>query len=226
MEKVYDFPSFRISEQLFHVPGAAFDGGHTSGGARILSPEPGGYGFLEIRPSLQVNEWQNPLSSWLMSKINGEVFKVRLAPTPQVVGSSVNQAGVPWDAQTIYPESPWSNHQNWQGDVAAFFTEEALEGTTTAVVDLSVVGQSLQPGHVIGHLATTYIVDEIEYDGNLATITVKPPWRAKISEGDNAYLRPYFTGSIANGSEIRASYRASDRGAIQLNRIVLVESRI
>ena len=71
--KIWNFPNRAVESQLFHVPGEYFNGGLTSGGAKIMSPEPGGFSMLELTPSRQVNEWNSPVSSWLMSKINGEI---------------------------------------------------------------------------------------------------------------------------------------------------------
>lgn len=218
--KVWNFPTFPISKQLFHVPGAAVDGGLTSGGARIVSPEPGGFSVLEIQPALQIGEWDYPLSSWLMSKGNGQILRVRLAPTPQVAGRGV---GTPWRAETIYPETPWSNMKNWSGDIVATFSADSLEGSGTVTVDLSDVGPILRQGHVIGHESVTYLVDEIDYDGSIATINVIPPLRRNIKTGDLALFRPYFTGSIVNAGEFRNTYDAENVGMIQLNKIILTE---
>jgi hypothetical protein len=224
--KVWNFPTFPISKQLFHVPGAAADGGFTSGGARITSPEPGGFSVLEIQPSFQTGEWEYPLSSWLMSKSNGQILRVRLAPTPQVASqrSLVPAGGVPWGAEGGYPESPWSNQQNWSGDLAAMYFAPALEGTGIVKVDMSSIGPILRPGHVLGNGDATHLIDEIEYNANgIATIALTPPLRRNISIGDPVYFRPYFTGSIANPGDFRNSYDAENVGNIQLNKIILNE---
>jgi hypothetical protein len=217
--KTYAFPTFPISKQLFHVPGASVDGGITSGGARIRSPEPGGFSMLEIQPSLQPDEWSYPLSSWLMSKTNGEILRVRLAPTPQVAGARNIITSVPWDS-----EQPWSNQQNWAGDVSLSYATTALYGTTTVKIDMLNVGEILQVGHVLGHAYDTYMVDEIEYDENsVATMTVKPPLRRNITAGDDAFPRPWFTGQIVNGEEVRTTYDAENNGFIQIGKIILSE---
>ena len=99
--KIYNLPKLPVSGQLFSVPGAAFDGGYTSGGSNINSPEPGGRSKLNLQLSLQVNEWDTPYMSWLMSKINGEIFRIPLTKTPQLVtdaalGIDHLKNGVPW----------------------------------------------------------------------------------------------------------------------------------
>lgn len=217
--KVWDFPTFPISKQLFYVPGAAVDGGFTSGGARITSPEPGGFSKLQIQPSLQIGEWTYPLSSWLMSKTNGQILRVRLAPTPQVAGNVI-YSSVPWGN----PDSPWSNNQNWVGDLVASYLTEALQGSNVVVIDMSQIGQVLQRGHVIGHQNVTYLVDDISYDGlNIATVSLTPPLRANVEPGDLVYFRPWFTGSIDAGSDFLTTYDAENVGNIQIGTMTLTE---
>lgn len=214
--KVWNFPTIPISKQLFHVPGAAVEGGFTSGGARMTAPEPGGRSMLELQPAWQITEWDYPLSSWLMSKINGQIFRVRLAPTPQVLSN--RSRGVLWTGDV-----PWNNDQPWANDMIARFVTFALEGSNIVVVDMGTLGQSLKPGHVIGHGDVTYMVDDISYSGNVATVVVSPPIRREIATGDTALFRSYFTGTISNGSEIRTTYDAENVGNIQIGKIVFNE---
>lgn len=225
--KIWDFPSVPVKSQLFHVPGAVFDGGFTSGGARISSPEPGGRAVLEMQIALQVKEWSAPLSSWLMSKINGEIFRVRLTRTPQLLQASAlgvtSGGGVPWVAEGVYPESTWDNGALWDDDVAFYTAGASLEGSTSLVVDLTGFGSPLQPGHVIGHGESCYMINDIDQVGNVATLSITPPLRRAVKVGDLVLTEPIFTGTIANGSEIRNSYDASNAGHIQLNRIVFQE---
>jgi|SRR5882757_763451 len=217
--KVWSFPSFPISKQLFAASGAAFEAGMTVGGVRMISPEPGGRASLELQPSLQVGEWQYPVSSWLMSKINGDIFRIRLAPTPQI--ATRISGGVPWGASGIYPDSPWSNQENWEGDVVAQFKSVAFQGSNTVQIDMSFLGQILQHGHVIGHGDNCYIVDDISYNNtnNMATVVVNPPFRKNVAINDLALMRPFFLGTISNGDEMRTTYDAENVGYIQLGRI-------
>ena len=220
--KVWNFPTFPIRAQLFHVPGASVEGGYTSGGARISSPEPGGFGVLEIQPALHL-EWEYPVASWLMSKTNGQILRVRLAATPQVASARA-AAGVPWGAETIYPDSPWSNLQNWSGDLAAQYATPALEGSNVLVIDMSQLGPLLRHGHVIGHGDSCYGVDDIEYDSNgRATILTTLPLRRDVAEADSVWFRPWFTGSIGNPGDFKSTYDADKVGHIQLEKIILNE---
>lgn len=219
--RVWNFPTFKISEQLFRVPGQAVAGGFTSGGAQFVEPEPGGFGVLDIKPSLITSEWNYPLASWLMSKTNGHIFRVRLAPTPQIAYSrNRGQSAVLWDEDLL-----WSNLQAWEGDFSGVYALDALEGSTEVVIDLTGVGAVVQVGHVIGHEThSCYMVDEIEYEDDVATITVNPPLRRDVTTGDSAPLRPWFTGRIGNPGDFLSVYKASDVGHIQLEKITLHEA--
>lgn len=214
---VKNFPTFGISKQLFYAPGAVMDGGFTVGGARISSPDVGGFGALMIQPSWQVHEWEYPISSWLMSQSSGQIFRVRLAPTPQV--SHLAGAGpVNWDNDV-----PWSHGQPWAGDVSVQFSASSLEGTETVYADLSAYGEILRQGHVIGHRFDCYVIDDISYDAGVAAITIKPPLRRNITSGDDLFVRPWFTGQIDSSQDFRKTYDAADAGNIQVGMINLSE---
>ena len=206
--EIFDFPGVPVSKQLFHVPGAAIEGGYTSGAVRMISPEPGGRSVLELQPSFQVREWEYPFMSWLMSKGNGEVFKVRLAPTPQVLSSQ--NAGTPWEQDVL-----WSNHQPWAGDISASFASAALEGSNVIVVNMTGYGDIAKQGHVIGHRHNCYMIDKVTFNEvtETATIVVKPPLRANIAVNDIAYFRPFFTGTPGHIGEVRATYDPDKVGA-------------
>lgn len=229
--QVWDFPTIKIRSQLFYAPGAAFDGGFTSGGARISSPEPGGRAYLEVEPSLQTTEWDIPFASWLMSKTNADIFRVQLVKTPQIVSNAALNVtlpeidvGIPWAMEGQYIQNSWDNNKNWSFD-DLFVTANAmgLEGETTLIIDVSLFGPVINYGHVIGHDNWSYLVEDINYDENIATIKIKPPLRKNVAQGDFIYLRPYFTGSIMNASEIRAGYEAVNNGHIKMPNIIFSE---
>lgn len=230
--KVWDFPVVPIRSQLFHVPGIAFDGGWTSGGARIVSPEPGGRAVLEMQCALQVNEWDFPFASWLASKTNGEIFRIQLIRTPQLVsntalgltGGDLSRGGVGWEPWGILSSPLWDNGQLWADDgTAVAVASDALEGVGSITVDMGDFGEILKHGHVIGHDDNSYIVDDIEYDGTIATIDIKPPLRVPLDAGDLIYFRPYFLGTISNGDNVKATYDAENVGHIETGTIIFQE---
>jgi hypothetical protein len=216
--KIYQFPTFRIETQLFHTPGAGYDGGLTSGGAQFITPEPGGFGVLEIAPAIIGTEWDAPLASWIMSKIGGQIFRVRLAPSPQIAYSRKRgRTALPWDNGQA-----WSNQENWDGDFTATYSAASLKGSLAVAFDLTGVGQIVSPGHVIGHDCDCYLVDEISYSGDIATAILTTPLRRDIATGDNCFLRPWFTGRISNGADIRSAY--NNLGHVKPGNIILHEA--
>lgn len=225
--RIWDLPELPVKGQVFNVPGAAYDGGFTSGGARISSPDPAGRSVLELQLAFQVGEWDLPFFSWLMSKTNGHIFRVRLTKTPQLVSDAalgIETNTVPWDQTGLMPFSTWDNNQNWLSDGASAETIDiALEGSLTLKIDMSGFGEVLRSGHVIGHRSNAYIVDEITYNSGVATVTINPPLRHDVNEGDIIYFRPYFLGTISNGQELKATYDSANVGFIQPGRIILSE---
>lgn len=222
--KIWDFPDIPISKQLFHIPGQAVEGGLTSGGARITSPEPGGRGVLEIQPSLR-NEWDQPFLSWIMSKINGEILRVRLARTPQVLTSrsmnAIKDYSPSYAMHDIYGVNQPPIAVN---DLTARFASVALQGSNEVSIDMSAIGNVLRVGHLFGHGNHCYMVDEIEYDGSgIATVGIKTSMRNAVAIDDTVLFRPYFLGSISNGQQIRATYDAEMNGHHQPALITLNE---
>ena len=219
--KIWNFPTLKIESQLFHVPGSYFDGGLTSGGARIMSPEPGGRSVLEVGLAYQINEWNSPFSSWLMSKINGAIFKVQLTKTPQLA-SFIGESN--YKLKNSTSGVLWDNDQLWDNDGASLAAVgTALEGAVAVSVSTGAFGEILKYGHVIGIGNYSYMIDDISYVGTRADIIVSPPLRTNVADGESVWLKPYFLGAIANGGEIRNSYDAGNIGGIKLNRIVFNE---
>lgn len=230
--KIWDFPTVPIQKQLFHVPGAAVEGGFTSGGARITSPEPGGRSILETQVALQVQEWDFPFSSWIMSKTNGQIFRVPLTKTPQLVSNAAltgvdgpSNLAIAWEPTGLLVQGQWDNDQYWSDDgIYAETVATASEGTLIVKINMLPYGPILKHGHVFGIRDATYKVDDIEYDdGNVATVTVVPPLRNNILVGDMVLFRPYFLGTISNGSEVKATYDAENVGHMQMGKILFSE---
>lgn len=222
--KIYDFPNIGIERQLFYAGGMSVEGGFTSGGARVSSgPEPGGRAFLDMQLSLQVKEWENPIVSWLMTMLsNGAIFRIQLAKTPQVVtkledGEKITEQ--PWFDDGLYGVRPWDNGQFWAAEVVSPIITTSLIGSKVITVNTSAIGQSIKHGHVIGIGDSSYLVEDIRYQGDTATITLNPPLRKTVNAGSLINLLPYFLGSVANISEFRITYDRAQNGHIQPGRL-------
>jgi len=220
--RIYDFPDIPVSKQLFYAPGAAVEGGFTSGGVRMLSPEPGGRAYLDIQPSMRM-EWASPEGSWLMSQSNGKILRVRLTKTPQLVTS--NQIAKPKGGTLGQADDRWKAPDANNG-LRGRYVASALEGTTTVIIDMAPFGPILKRGHVIGHGNHSYIVDDVTYSGASAVVTINPPARKPIASGDYCEFEPWFLGTMLSGSDFRVTYDAENNGMMQLGKITLSEAII
>lgn len=229
--KVYDWPPLIRSRQFFHSGGQAYEGGFTSGGARVLTPEPGGRGILNIEFNLQLRDMKaNPIVSWVGTMIaNGNIFRIPIGCTPQLVkltdlGVEVVADGLPWASDGMLPEGPWDNGQNWAFDVGAGAASTALAGTTILEIDMGELLPGLRHGHLIGHEDVTYLVEDIAYDGSVATIAVNPPLRKPVSQGEFITFRPKMLGIARNPEAFRSLYEPSN--LIRLGSVEFVEALI
>jgi hypothetical protein len=229
--RIYDWPSLIRHRQFFHAGGQAFEGGFTSGGARVLSPEPGGRGILTIEFNFQVRDMKgNSIVSWVGTMIaNGNIFRIPICWTPQLVSladlgiaPSTGQGGMPWEAAGAMPAGPWANGQNWAYQVGAPSAAIALAGATVLVIDFANLPHALRHGHLIGHDDVTYLVEDIAYSGDEATITVNPPLRNAVAQGDFVSFRPTMLGTARNPDSFRGLYEPSSM--IRLGSVEFVEA--
>ena len=231
--KIYDWPSIiKPTEQLFYSGGQAVEGGFTAGGARIMYPEPGGRAVLELTFDYQQNHSPSPIVSWLITMIrNGNIFRVPIRYSPQLVSrddlmidAGLELVGLPWADAGQTDSGPWSNNKNWAYSPAVEASATALEGSTTFQVDFSIVGNVVQLGHLIGHLDYTYLVEDIEYDGSIATITTNTPLRKNVAQGDFITLRPKMLCVARNPETLKGLYNAADLiklGSLELLEVIL-----
>ena len=231
--KIYDWPSaVKPTEQLFFSGGQLVEGGFTSGGARMMYPEPGGRSVLELTFDYQQNYNPDPIVSWLITMIrNGNIFRVPIRYSPQLVrrdnlmiDDTLELSGLPWSEAGQTVEGPWSNDQNWLYSPAIEASATALEGSLTFQVDFTELGNILQLGHLIGHLDYTYLVEDIEYVGSIATITVNTPLRKNIAQGDFITFRPKMLCVARNPDNLRGTYNAADLiklGSLELLEVIL-----
>ena len=224
MITVFDFPDLQISEQVFYVPGQAISGGFTVGGARISSPEPGGYGVLEVTPSLHIHEVGTPWHSWIMSKTNGEVFRIPLTCTPQVVSDPNHDPFnpiCPWDDGSSFGDGTY--WENLPMEFSSVFVGNFEPGVNKISIRNNTLNGFLHVGHVIGHGDYCYVVDQIEVVGTVSNLTIKPPLRTPILSGQSVNFKPVFTGAIRNASEIRSSYAIANNRHHALQNIIFDE---
>lgn len=240
---IYDWPTVISVRQLFHAGGQATAGAFTSGGVRVLSPEPGGFSWLELEFGYQQDGDTNSLISWLMSKIsNGNVFRIPITRSPQLVSAKAlgidiaeydplrrfgltdevtpsELDGLPWGN-----EQTWDNGVNWLFNPMATATAVSLAGTLALSFDMGTLLNGVRPGHVIGHKDVAYLVDEISYAGSVATVKVDPPLVKDVAIGDLVRFRPKGTFAAINPESFRGLYEMGD--LVQLGSVRFGEVRV
>lgn len=208
---IYDWPtSVRIYNGIFFAGGEAIEAGLTSGGARNFAPEPGGRAWMEAEfrtmPHCGALD-----ASWLASKSrNGAVFRIPVFNSKQLLsaadlGLSEPTNGILWDN-----DQPWDTGYGWQFDPGVTAVSAASEGSGSLVIDMSLFGAVLRHGHVIGHgkqgKVAAYHVDDVEYDGLVATASVSPPLRLDVEVNDFISFRPRMMATLQNPDSFRAKF--------------------
>lgn len=202
-------PTCAPIDQLFRAGGQAVAGGMTLGGVSVENPEPGGRAELLLNFAAFVTEETNLDASWTVSRIlNGSVMRIRLWNTVQLV--SEEALNVPDIGQEWANGQPWANDENWRANPFALVTATALAGASSFTVDMSVIGQVLKVGHVIGFLKDGYdfahMVLDIEYSSGVATVTVEPPLRRDLAADDLMLFRPSMLVTCRNAREVAGNF--------------------
>lgn len=226
---IYDWPADCAPvDQVFRAGGQAIEGGMTLGGAMASNPEPGGRAELHLNFATFVTDAANRAASWLISRItNGAIMRVRLWDTTQLVPWA--DLDVPDVGQAWADASPWANDAAWATDPYAPITAVAAKGAEVFTADLSIIGQVLEVGHVIGFEVSGYhfahVVMAISYGvSDAATVTVSPPLRRALAVTDDMLFRPSMLVTCRNASEVAGTFR---RGLhMGLNSAKLVEALV
>lgn len=214
-------------DQSFRAGGLAIGGGMTLGGASVLHPEPGGRAELTMTFPQIFRPEHAADASWTASRImNGTVWRIPLYGSVQLVSAA--DLDVPDTGQTWANGAAWANDENWRANPFAYVTAAASKGAASFAVDMSILGDVLKIGHVIGFHLDGYdfahMVMDIDYVDGVATVTVEPPLRRAMAIDDYLLFRPVMTATCANGAEVLNAVRA--RRAVSFNGIRFVEALV
>lgn len=206
---IYDWRrSLRPNGQLFTAGGSSVQGGLTLGGASVETPAIGGRASLSMQFT-HLPRAANVDASWTYSRArNGSVFRIPIRCTDQLVSASdlnpPDTDGIPWANV-----QPWANGENWDWNPTATVSA-ALKGTVQVTVDLSEYGQVIRIGHVVGFTVGAYdfahIVMDIQSSGDDATLTLDPPLRRSISDGDSLRFRPSMLAVCRNPGDLAGMF--------------------
>jgi hypothetical protein len=199
-------------DQVFRAGGTSIQAGLTTGGASVESPEPGGRFELFMNFAPFATEEANLDASWTISRIlNGNVMRIGLYNTVQLVKASAITAadvdnGIPWSNS-----QPWATDENWAWSPSSPIAAAALKGASTFTANLAGVGEILKIGHVIGFyvggFSFAHMVMDIAYDAaDVATVTVEPPLRRALTTSNTMLYRPTAMVTCRNAREVMSNF--------------------
>lgn len=225
---IYDWPADCAPvDQVFRAGGQAIEGGMTVGGTMGLNPEPGGRAELHLNFSTFVTDAANRAASWLISRItNGAIMRIRLSDTVQLVpwaDLDIDASGQAWANG-----EPWSGGALWRSSPFAPVAAAGLKGEEQVAIDLSLLGDVVKIGHVLGFFLDGYdfahVVMDVDYDAGAATVTISPPLRRDVAAGERLLFRPSMLVTCKNAPEVAGTFR---RGVhMSLNSAKLVEALV
>lgn len=200
MTVLLDWPRWIVPSDLLVWPAAALETGRISragldNDVRIS----GGRTMLEmalLAPPRERGHWY----AWLAGNLAGNLFAVlidrgvQVADTPQIrAARAARREGLPF-ANGV----PFSNGRGWRfvpsGDVMA----DVAEGDVVARIDLARWPGALKVGKVFGLGRAVYMVDGIDWDGEVATVEFSPPARRDILAGEICELFPTMICKAVN----------------------------
>ena len=221
-------PEVEPINQVFIAGGTSIDGGITTGGISVQSPEPGGRAELRMDFVQFANESTNLEASWTISRIlNGNVMRVPLySPSVQLISNET--LGITGTEEILWANGfPWANGLGWASRPGAPITTGGDEGDTTFTADTTGILNSIQRGHVLGFCIGGYdwacIVMDVSYNasGTRASCTVEPPLRRAVTTSDRVLFRPKMLVTCVNARDVAGNFRLGR--VMQLNSARLVE---
>lgn len=222
-------PEVAPINQRFRAGGTSIDGGITTGGVSVQSPEPGGRAELDMDFVTFANESTNREASWTISRIlNGNVMRVPIYyPSVQLVSNTA--LGITGTETLLWNNNlPWANLLGWEYRPSAAIDTGGLEGATSFVVTTGGGLQNcIERGHVLGFCIAGYdwahVVLDVSYNsaGDRATCTVEPPLRRDVATTDRVLFRPSMLATCVNARDVAGQFR--DGQFMQLNAARFVE---
>lgn len=227
MRPIYDWPvEIKPMATVIIAPSHTIDGALSQNG--FESDVQLGGARCQMRLSFAPTSYKGGhMASWLMNQARGAVFRVPVFNTPQLAKDATIEAnealygsGIPFSTG-----EPFSTGYGFSYDPFVTLVADVLAGNNTIVLDVSNHPTALKYGNVFGLGRSTYIIDEIDFEGNLATIKCRPPFRRNytVADDDLVTLRPKMLGQIAEPNKVIEKFNAAQMvavGEITLNEFV------
>lgn len=200
--------------QVFYGGGLSDSGGLTLAGAQVSIPAPGGRATMRFEFASLAITADNIDASWTISALRSDrVFRVPLYESVQLVPAADIglTSGVLWSLG-----QSWANGLGWASNPAAEVQNSWPAGGVTFTARMGPFGapgtQVLKIGHVIGFTSGAYdfahVVMDISYSGGIATVTIDPPLRRALVDGNLMRFRPRMMATCRNAGEVITTFRS------------------
>lgn len=164
-------------------------------------------------------------AAWIIQNLRRGWFSVPLLTCPQLCNGAALVAAEAAYAQGLpfSTEEYFSTGYGFRFNPTVDVSTGVLEGNSVVVLDESRYPDELTHGKIFGMGRAVYHVNEIERDGDLATVTFSPPARRDIEVGEEATLRPSLICKPADVSSFINAFEPADLiqpGELVMNEVV------
>ena len=183
MKPLYDWPLvLRPRSAIVIAPNNTIDGRISRNGFEDNNPVPGSRN--QVRMEFPPHQGDiGSLYSWMINVGKSSLFRVPVWKCPQLATSAAIEAkeneflkGIPFSTGEGF-----STGYGFKYNPTIDLYENVLEGDTTVKLDMTRHPNILSTGHVFGLGRSTHHVDDISYDGDIATIECRTPFRRDYS---------------------------------------------
>lgn len=223
--RLWDWPSaIKPAAAIVIAPSNTVDGAISRNGYENDIPAAGSRNRMRIEFAMLAPE-NGHWFAWLCNQARGGLFRVPVFYSPQLATDATIAANEAAYAAGI-PFSTGEYFSTGYGFAYAPFVKlaaNALEGSIQAVLDVSAHPTALTYGKVFGLGRSVHHVDDIEFDGTEALVTLRTPLRRDytVAADECVTLRPRMIGKIDNPSSLVSPFR--DMGHTTPGEITMTE---
>jgi hypothetical protein len=227
MRPLYDWPvAIKPNSAIVLSPSNTIDGSISRNGFETDLAIPGSRNQMRLEFAPTKNEF-GAIVAWLLNNAKGALFRVRAFNTPQLASDATIQAN-----EALYQNGiPFSNNLPFSSGYGFAYrpfvtlAEDVLEGNTSVRLNVANHPAALTYGKLFGLGRSIHHVDDIELDGNIATIQCRTPFRRdySVARDEVVTLRPAMIGQIINPAGSISLYDSANHiqlGAITLNEVI------
>lgn len=211
MRDLYDWPiAIAPSRAILISPSHTIDGKIGFDGFETNFPTGGSRNQMRLEFATRESKHGNWVS-WVSSLAKSALWRIPVAKTPQlatspeiIAGELQFQRGIPFSTN-----QPFSTGYGFKYSPSVTLVDSVLEGNIELKLDMTNYPNALKYGNVFGLGRTVHHVDDIEYEGNIAHIKCRPPFRRNYdadSLDQFVTLRPSMIGMMQNPQDFVALF--------------------